>query len=121
MIPDIRRVQKSLEDSIAVDVSKAIAELPAFDDEDAAALTDDLLAIWAQKATDQYRDLATFLFVKYMDGNIKKQNPDGSFLRTADGIPAYPEFGGYPDHRYFENIARTTGDRLKVHPIKIEN
>ncbi len=118
MIPDIRKVQKNLEDSIAVDVDKAIRELPQFDSEDAKALTNDLLAIWAKSATDQYRDLATFLFVKYMDGNIKKQNPDGSFLRTEEGIPAYPEFGGYDDPRYFENIAKTTGDRLKVRDIK---
>ena len=53
-----------------------------------------------------------------MDGNIKKQAPDGSFLRTPEGIPAYPDFGGYDDPRYFENIARTTGDRLKVKPVK---
>jgi hypothetical protein len=118
MIPDIRKVQSALEDSITVDVNKAIVELPEFDDEDAAALTNDLLQIWAQKATDAYRDLATFLFVKYMDGNIKKQNPDGSFQRTEDGIPAYPTFGGYDDPRYFENIARTTGDHLKVRDVK---
>lgn len=117
MIPDIRKVQKSLEDSILVDVNKAIVELPEFDDETARLLTDDLLEIWAQKATDRYRELATFLFVKFMDGNIKKQAPDGSFLRTEEGIPAYPDFGGYDDPRYFENIARTTGDRLKVRDI----
>ena len=117
MIPDIRKVQKSLEDSILVDVNKAIVELPEFDDESARLLTDDLLEIWAQKATDRYRELATFLFVKFMDGNIKKQAPDGSFLRTEEGIPAYPDFGGYDDPRYFENIARTTGDRLKVRDI----
>ncbi len=117
MIPDIRKVQKSLEDSILVDVNKAIVELPEFDDETARLLTDDLLEIWAQKATDRYRELATVLFVKFMDGNIKKQAPDGSFLRTEEGIPAYPDFGGYDDPRYFENIARTTGDRLKVRDI----
>jgi dipeptidase len=118
MIPDIRRVQKSLEDSIAVDVNKAIVELPEFDREDAVELTNDLLQIWAQKATDAYCDLATFLFVKFMDGNIKKQNPDGSFQRTEDGIPAYPTFGGYDDPRYFENIVRETGDHLKVQEIQ---
>lgn len=117
MIPDIRRVQKNLEDSIAIDVDKAIRELPEFDEEDARALTNDLLAIWAKAATDQYRDLATFLFVKFMDGNIKKQDENGQFLRTPEGIPAYPAFGGYDDPRYFENIARTTGDRLKVREI----
>lgn len=118
MIPDIRKVQAELEDSILVDVNKAIIELPQFDNNDAAALTNDLLAIWAEKATNSYRDLATFLFVKFMDGNVKKQNPDGSFMRTEEGIPAYPSFPGYDDPRYFEHIAKTTGDRLKVRDIK---
>ena len=53
-----------------------------------------------------------------MDGNIKKQNEDGSFKRTEEGIPAYPGFGGYDDPRYFENIVKETGDHLKVKEIK---
>ena len=96
----------------------AIEQIPAFDEETAASLTQDLADIWAKKATDAYRGLAEYLFVKFMDGNIKKQNPDGSFLRTPEGIPAYPEFGGYDDGRYFENIVKETGDRLKVKTIE---
>ena len=110
MIPDIRKVQNGLEKSMSDEVALA------WNASDFNA--NDLLGRWAQKATDDYRDLATFLFVKFMDGNIKKQAPDGSFLRTPEGIPAYPDFGGYDDPRYFENIARTTGDRLKVKPVK---
>lgn len=53
-----------------------------------------------------------------MDGNIKKQNEDGSFKVTEDGIPEYPNFGGYDDPRYFENIVRDAGDRLMVKPLK---
>lgn len=117
MIPDIRKVQKSLEDSIAVDVAVALEQIPAFDDETAATLTQDLADIWAKKATDAYRDLSTYLFVKFMDGNIKKLDGEGRFLRTPEGIPAYPEFGGYEDTRYFENIVKETGDRLKVKPV----
>ena len=42
MIPDIRRVQKELEDSIEYDVEKAIRELPEFDADLQAELTQDL-------------------------------------------------------------------------------
>lgn len=118
MIPDIRRVQKELEDSIEYDVEKAIRELPEFDDELQAELTQDLADIWAKKATDRYRSLAEFLFVKYMDGNIKKVDDKGQFERTPEGIPAYPDFGGYDDRRYFDNIVRETGDHFKVKEIK---
>ncbi|MDE5634597.1 MAG: C69 family dipeptidase [Muribaculaceae bacterium] len=118
MIPDIRRVQTALEDSIATDVRVAIEQLPEFDAELQAQLTQDLADIWAQKATDSYRRLAEFLFVKFMDGNIKKTDENGNFIKDEYGTPVYPDFGGYDDPRYFRNIVRETGDRLRVRPIE---
>ena len=53
-----------------------------------------------------------------MDGNIKKVDDKGQFERTPEGIPAYPDFGGYDDRRYFDNIVRETGDHFKVKEIK---
>lgn len=117
MIPDIRRVQTALEDSIATDVQVAIQQLPEFDDEFQAQLTQDLADIWAKKATDSYRRLAEYLFVKFMDGNIKKTDADGNFIKDEYGTPVYPDFGGYDDPRYFRNIVRETGDHLRVRPI----
>lgn len=113
MIPDIRRVQSELEDGIKADVAVAEEQVPAFDDESARELLQDLANIWAEKATTRYKELGDFLFVKFMDGNIKKQNEDGSFKRTETGIPAYPEFGGY-DEKYYRSIVNDSGDRLKV-------
>lgn len=117
MIPDIRRVQTALEDSIATDVRVAIEQIPEFDDEFQAQLTQDLIDVWAQKATDSYRRLAEYLFVKFMDGNIKKTDADGNFIKDEYGTPVYPDFGGYDDPRYFRNIVRETGDHLRVRPI----
>lgn len=117
MIPDIRRVQTALEDSIATDVQVAIRQLPEFDNEIQAQLTQDLADIWAKKATDSYRRLAEYLFVKFMDGNIKKTDADGNFIKDEYGTPVYPDFGGYDDPRYFRNIVRETGDHLRVRPI----
>jgi Peptidase family C69. len=118
MIRDIRRVQTALEDSIATDVRVAIEQLPEFDAELQAQLTQDLADIWAQKATDSYRRLAEFLFVKFMDGNIKKTDENGNFIKDEYGTPVYPDFGGYDDPRYLRNIVRETGDRLRVRPIE---
>ncbi|MDE6154254.1 MAG: C69 family dipeptidase [Muribaculaceae bacterium] len=118
MIPDIRRVQKELEDSIKVDVAVVEEQVRAFDREDALEIVQFLADHWSDNVTRRYKELGDFLFVKYMDGNIKKQNEDGSFKRTEEGIPAYPGFGGYDDPRYFENIVKETGDHLKVKEIK---
>ncbi len=117
MIPDIRRVQKQLEDSIATDVKVAIEQIPEFDPELQATLTQDLADIWAKKATDAYRHLGEFLFVKFMDGNMKKTDADGNFMKSEHGTPLYPDFPGYDDERYFQNIVRETGDRLRVREI----
>lgn len=118
MIPDIRRVQKALEDSIAQDVRVAREQLPAFNADTQRELTQDLADIWAKKATDAYRDLASFLFVRFMDGNRKKTDDQHRFLKSEDGTPLYPEFPGYDDERYFRGIVNETGDRLRVREIK---
>lgn len=121
MIPDIRKVQKQLEDSIAADVAVAIEQIPDFkDSEIQAQLTQDLLNIWSQKATDAYRNLAMYLFVKYMDGNKKKTDENGNFMLSEYGIPVYPEFPGYDDERYFRNIVNETGEHLRVRDINYQ-
>lgn len=114
MIPDIRNVQKLLEDSIAVDVRVAIEQIPEFaDDATAKALLQDLADIWAEKATVRYKELGDYLLVKFLDGNIKKQNENGEFMRTPVGKPVSPDFGGY-DEKYFRAIVNDAGERLKV-------
>ncbi len=118
MIPDIRRVQSELEDSIKADVAVVEKQIKAFDRGDALDIVQFLADHWSETATRRYKELGDYLFVKFMDGNIKKQNADGSFLRTDEGIPAYPDFGGYDDPRYFENIVKDAGERLQVKEIK---
>lgn len=51
----------------------------------------DLFAKW--KALDEY------LLVKFIDGNTKRQNPDGSFMNNghSDRVPPQPMFPGYSD------------------------
>ena len=67
----------------------------------------------AKEATDCYRSLAEFLMVKFLDGNVKKQNEDGSFKKNEYGLPASPNFPGY-DKRYYENIVKESGDHFLI-------
>ncbi|MDE5869403.1 MAG: dipeptidase, partial [Muribaculaceae bacterium] len=72
----------------------------------------------AKEATDAYRDLAQYLLVKYMDGNMKKTDENGNFIKSEHGLPVYPSFPGY-DKKYYENIVKETGDHFLI-PSKEE-
>ena len=112
MIPDIRRVQKGLEDGMTAAVAEAAANVADKNYADAQAYLTSLTDSLTVNATKDYRRLGEYLLVKYLDGNIKKE-VDGQFARTADGMPVQPTFGGY-NERYFRSIVNDAGDRLKV-------
>lgn len=114
MIPDIRRVQGNIEQDLEATRAAREAEYVALAASDPAAFTTLLNADGASIAkdvTDSYRDLATFLLVRFMDGNRKKVDESHRFIYSEDGMPVYPEFPGY-DKTYYENIVRTTGDHF---------
>lgn len=117
MIPDIRKVQNGLEEKYR-DSREASEEqlLPLAE----AGMTGQLTtyvnieaAAIAKEATDCYRGLAEFLMVKFLDGNVKKQNEDGSFKLNPYGLPASPNFPGY-DKKYYENIVKESGDHFLI-------
>lgn len=103
MIPDIRRVQNGLESAMQAEADSLVAVVAALPLSEAQALLTDRSKFWATKATADYKALGDFLLVKFSDGNIKRQNEDGSFKRTETGMPASPVYGGYDD-RYFRFI-----------------
>lgn len=113
MIGDIRAVQSKLENgefaSTKLLESQAAGMTPAQLQQE----VNELAAYWAKKATEDYKALGDYLLVKFMDGNIKRQNEDGSFKRSQYGMPVSPQYGGYDD-KYFRSIANETGDRLKA-------
>lgn len=112
MIPDIRRVQSALENEAVEGVDKSAAAVSGKDYAAAQAMLTDMTEAFAEGATKRYKDLGDYLFVKFLDGNIKKER-DGAFERSAEGMPVQPVFGGYND-RYFRSIAEDAGERLKV-------
>lgn len=113
MIPDIRVVQQELEDGCAARHEQLKKELAVASPEEQVRVLTEASCSMGDDATARMFALNDFLTVKFLDGNIKKQNPDGSFKRTETGLPVQPEFGGYND-RYFRSIVNETGSKFKT-------
>lgn len=117
MVPDIRKVQSGLEKGFIADreaTEKRLCEAVNSGDMEAyrKAANEEAAAV-AKKSTDAYRDLAAYLFVKHMDGNQKKTDENGNFIKSEHGLPVYPEFPGY-DKKYYENIVKESGDHFRI-------
>ncbi len=117
MIPDIRKMQNKLEkgffEQVKANDPKLKAMVEAGDMDAYRNAVNALGAQDAKEATDRYRDLAVYLFVKFMDGNRKKTDADGNFIKSQYGVPVYPEFPGY-DKKYYENIVKESGDHFLI-------
>ena len=112
MIPDIRKVQEAQENMIAEEAAamdKLIAGMPR---EEAAKVLMDFTDRASKRYVKAYKDLGDYLFVKYLDGNRKKEK-DGKFELTEEGVPATPDFPGY-GQEFYDIIVEKTGDHLLV-------
>ena len=69
----------------------------------------------AQKQFEAWKSLEELLLVKYIDGNVKPQNEDGSFKHNeySEGIPEKVEWPGYSD-TWKKAVAEHNGEFLKV-------
>ena len=116
MYPDVRAVQKRIEDSYEAAAPQIEARaLEAYKENPAKAVA--MLTAYsdscAMSATDSYRKLGEYLLVKYLDGRIKKEK-DGKFERTADGYPVAPWSPGYNENYYRRVVESDTTGWLKV-------
>ncbi len=115
MIPDIRKVQGAIEDKCASDqpaIESRAVELLKSNPKEAIQYLTNYSVNTAQSATARYQNLAKYLFVKYLDGNRKKEK-DGKFLRNEAGVPEMPDFPGYTQD-YYNQFADPNCDHLKV-------
>ena len=68
----------------------------------------------------KWKELDEYLLVKYIDGNVKRQNPNGTFMDNGAGknIPANPIQPGYSEH-WKRQVVKDAGPKLKVRiPVK---
>jgi dipeptidase len=115
MINDIRKVQSELENSyrdILPAIDKAALELQAGSSAEARNFLTWFSVTTAQNAVARWKELGEYLLVKYMDGNVKKEE-NGQFKRNPYGLPSSPDFPGY-DESYYRSIVVSAGERLQV-------
>jgi dipeptidase len=115
MIEDIRLVQRDLEEGYRLTlpaIEQAAIELYNQDPQQATRFLTWFSTTTADEAATRWKALGERLLVKYMDGNLKKEDACGGFQRNAYGLPAAPDFPGYDD-TFYRNIVRSAGDCLK--------
>ena len=115
MIADIRKVQQELEDGYRQKIPVIDkAALALYDDnpDEARKFLTWFSTTTADQATARWKSLGEYLLVKYIDGNVKKEE-NGHFKRNPYGMPEYPDFPGY-DEAYYRSIVNSAGERLKV-------
>ena len=64
---------------------------------------------------EKWKKLDEYLMVKYIDGNTKKQNPDGTFVNNGHSkvIPPAPDFPGY-NEIWKRAVKEQAGSRLSL-------
>lgn len=69
----------------------------------------------AAEMFSKWNSLEEYLLVKFMDGNIKKEGPDGKFLDNGNGknIPPSPLQPGYSES-WKREVVKSAGEKLKV-------
>lgn len=115
MIDDIRKVQKNIEDTFEQNMANVEAEAMKLYKESPKMVVPYLTKYShsvAEYATAEYKKLGEYLFVKFLDGNRKKE-ADGKFKRNPDGLPVQPDFPGY-NEEYLRSIVKDAGEHLKV-------
>ena len=120
MIGDIRKVQGDLENQFEKEVA-TIDELAVamynVNEEAAREMLTTYSCSAAEYSTTAWKELGEFLMVKFLDGNVKSQNPDGSFVTNEYGLPDKIQFPGY-SQEYYEWIVSKTGNRLLLKEVK---
>ena len=95
MMPDIKKVQAAWEDKFNAQVEAVDAQVAEMDPAKATEFLTKYSCAQAQESTAAWKDLGIYLFVKYLDGQERKEK-DGEFLRNAYGEPEGPNRTPYP-------------------------
>ena len=95
MMPDIKKVQAAWEDKFNAQVEAVDTQVANMDAAQAAEFLTKYSCAQAQESTAAWKELGIYLFVKYLDGQERKEK-DGEFLRNPYGEPEGPNRTPYP-------------------------
>ncbi len=113
VMPEIAKVQDQLESSFETEIPRVDQEAMALHKTDPQQAREYLTKYSSNAANitlRRWKELDNFLLVKFLDGNVKKEQ-DGEFLRNPWGYPQPPMFPGYSD-TWKEQVIKSTGDKL---------
>ncbi|MBQ2243174.1 MAG: C69 family dipeptidase [Bacteroidales bacterium] len=122
--PDIQAVADKFENDCIAEQAEIDAKAlqimeSASDKEEASAKVREYLTAYSKQKAQQlfntWQGLDSYFLVKYMDGNVKRQNEDGSFKDNghSPAIPASPVQPGY-SQKWKEAVVKDAGEILKV-------
>ena len=115
MFPSLQQVRDSLDHSYLdrqAEVERQAVDLLKSDASKGQAFLERYTTEKAQQMLDRWKQLATYLIVKYNDMVVKPEK-DGRFERTKTGLAVRPVRPGYPE-RYAKELVRQTGDKFAV-------
>jgi len=115
MMEDVRKVQTELEEKYITEIA-AIDAAATVLNETNPKLAREFITNYSVNMGDytvqRYKELGQFLLVKYIDGNIKKEE-NGQFLRSKDGYPLGPDQPGYSE-QWKNIVVEDAGKNLKA-------
>ncbi len=115
MMEDVRKVQTELEEKYITEVA-AIDAAATVLNETNPDLAREFITNYSVNMGDytvqRYKELGQYLLVKYIDGNIKKEE-NGQFLRSKDGYPLSPNQPGYSE-QWKDIVVKDAGKNLKA-------
>ena len=112
LFPSLQTVRDSLENSylqLQPQIEAKAAALYAQNPEQARKFLNDYTIEKAQQMLARWKQLATYLIVKFNDMAVKPEK-DGKFVRTPEGIGARVARPGFPQP-YARRVVKETGDR----------
>ena len=115
IIKDIIKEQHKLETKYAQlvpAIDKAATELYKTNPELAVEYLTDFSVDNAEKMVAAWKDLDKYLLVKYLDGNVKKEE-NGKFKLNEHGYPASPNYPGY-SKEWRKRLVEDTGTKLLI-------
>lgn len=116
MFPALKEVRDSLEQSYFVEqkqIEDHASQLYANDKAATLKYLNDYSNEKAAQMLARWKQLATYLIVRYNDMAVKPVNADGTFKRTSTGLGARVERPGYTDAAR-RALVKQTGDKFAV-------
>ncbi len=113
---EVRSVIDEMENALMTErLPQLDHELSSLSPEASRVRANEFCKAQASGTFEKWCNLDKYLMVKYIDGNIKRQNPDGSFQNNgySKQIPAFPIQEDYSD-KWKESVVKDNGEILKT-------